>query len=289
VGGALTDTLGWRSIFAVAVPVGVATLALCARVPEGPRRAVRLDLLGQTLAAAALGALTAAGMFAGARDAAHAWLWLAAGAAASAGFLVRELRAREPLVDLRWFRDRTFGSANAVTACMTFGMYGMLFLTPLALQALYRVGATFAGAIMLPMSIVFFCVSLRSQCFVKALGPRGTIACGMAAMGAGCLGLTLGLAESPWACTAPLGLIGLGLGLTTGPVLGKVVERAPRDQAGAASGIANAARMLGATLGVALLGGTFAAGFDQSALRSALTGAGAVELCGVAIALAGLA
>jgi EmrB/QacA subfamily drug resistance transporter len=287
VGGALTDAFGWRSIFAVAIPLGIATLLIATRVAHMPTRTRQLDLLGQTLAAFALGSFTAAGMDAGVHAAARAAFWAGAGALALAAFVLRECRTSDPLVDLRLFRDHAFVAANAVTTCMTFGMYGMLFLTPLAIQSIYHVGAAKAGIILLPMSVVFFIVSMRSSFFVKMLGKRGTIACGMAGMGIGCLGLTLAIGETPLAVTVPLAIIGLGLGLTTGPVLGYAVERAPRDQAGIASGIANAARMLGATLGVALLGG-LGLDADQSALRLALGGAGAVELCGVAVALAGL-
>jgi EmrB/QacA subfamily drug resistance transporter len=285
VGGALADTLGWRSIFAVAIPFGIATLLIARRLPESGAHARTLDVPGQTLAALALGTLTAAGMAVGTRDTARSLFWLSIAVGALVAFVVRERSTREPLVDLGLFRDVAFSSANAVTALMTFGMYGMLFVTPLALQTLHHRSALEAGSILLAMSIAFFLSSTHSRTFVHLLGRQGTIATGMAAMGIGCFGLALGVDQPPVVYCVPLVVIGFGLGLATGPLLGYIVERAPKEHAGVASGIANAARMLGATVGVALLGGAFsAATADELSLRVALTCAGAAELAGMSLA-----
>jgi DHA2 family methylenomycin A resistance protein-like MFS transporter len=285
VGGVLSDALGWRSIFAVAIPFCIVALLIARRLPESRGDGRRLDAPGQTLGALALGTLTSAGMSAGAHDLSRALLWSAIAVVALIAFIVRERMTREPLVDLGLFRDFAFSSANAVTLCMTFGMYGMLFVTPLALQTLHHRTATQAGVILLALSVAFFLTSMQSRFFVKLLGRQGTVACGMAGMGFGCVGLALGIEAPLLEFCGSLVVVGIGLGLATGPLLGYIVERAPKESAGIASGVANAARMLGATVGVALLGGAFsAATSDELALRVALLCAGAVELLGMTLA-----
>ena len=173
---------------------------------------------------------------------------------------------------------------------MTFGMYGLLFLTPLALQSLRGASTSLTGAALLPMSVVFALVSTFSQRFVVRLGTRRTIAAGMACMGAGSLALAADVTAHWWLLAPGLAVVGVGLGLTTGPLLGYAVGRAPSERAGAASGIGNAARMLGATLGVAVLGGAFAhvSSVDVLPLRLAYVGGGVAELAGVAIAWLGI-
>ena len=291
VGGVLADALGWRSVFAVAIPVALGTIALVRFVPESetdPHAA--LDGTGQTLAALALGALTFAGMSVGSHTLVAAGAWLVVGIAATVAFVVRERAARHPLVDLALFRDRPFAAATLVTGCMTFGMYGMLFLTPLLLQTVRGLRATTAGLALLPLSAVFVAVSSRSGAIVERLGQRAAIALGMLAMGLGCVGLYADPAASWPLFLFALTCTGAGLGLTTGPVLGYAVKRAPDGRAGVASGIGNASRMLGATLGVAMLG---AAAGGVSAdhlgpLRLGYAGGALVEFLGAIIAVAGI-
>jgi predicted MFS family arabinose efflux permease len=194
------------------------------------------------------------------------------------------------LVDLALFRDRPFAAATLVTGCMTFGMYGMLFLTPLLLQTVRGLRATTAGLALLPLSAVFVAVSSRSGAIVERLGQRAAIALGMLAMGLGCAGLYADPAASWPLFLFALTCTGAGLGLTTGPVLGYAVKRAPDGRAGVASGIGNASRMLGATLGVAMLG---AAAGGVSAdhlgpLRLGYAGGALVEFLGAIIAVAGI-
>jgi predicted MFS family arabinose efflux permease len=212
------------------------------------------------------------------------------GIAATVAFVVRERAARHPLVDLALFRDRPFAAATLVTGCMTFGMYGMLFLTPLLLQTVRGLRATTAGLALLPLSAVFVAVSSRSGAIVERLGQRAAIALGMLAMGLGCAGLYADPAASWPLFLFALTCTGAGLGLTTGPVLGYAVKRAPDGRAGVASGIGNASRMLGATLGVAMLG---AAAGGVSAdhlgpLRLGYAGGALVEFLGAIIAVAGI-
>ncbi|HTJ26747.1 MAG TPA: MFS transporter [Candidatus Limnocylindria bacterium] len=285
VGGLLADALGWRSLFAIVIPFALAALVLARAIDEQDTTKARsLDLVGQMLAACALGALAFAGMAAGTRAWPTAFAWFAPGVLAFAAFVARERRTAEPLVDLRLFADRPFSAATFVTMTMTFGMYGLLYLTPLALQT-FQHETTFQAALaLLPMSVVFVVTSSFSGKIVPHVGVRASVAAGMAAMGSGCLVVAFGGTEHAVSLAIGLALTGLGMGLVTGPVLGFAVGRAPAELAGTASGIGNAARMLGATLGVAVLGGAFAHATNAGALRSGFAGGGLAQLLGALVA-----
>jgi MFS transporter, DHA2 family, methylenomycin A resistance protein len=142
------------------------------------------------------------------------------------------------------------------------------------------------------MSVAFVIVSQFSGKIANQLGPRVPMTAGMALMGTGLLMLafvpienSLGLIESA------LLIIGCGLGLNTGPVNSVAVANVPKSRAGTASGLVNTARMVGATLGVAVLGALFAIfGRGESGIAGGLVpafiGGAAAELLGAVIAVA---
>ncbi len=147
---------------------------------------------------------------------------------------------------------------------MTFGMYAMLFLVPLYLQSVRGASTLVAGVELLPMSVAFLWISRRSGRMASRLGPRSMMTAGMALMGLGLLSLggirartPLGLQEGDFL------VLGLGLGLNTGPVMTVAMANVAAARSGTASGVVNTARMIGATLGVAALGALFAAHVGQ--------------------------
>ena len=278
-GGLIVGQFGWRAVFLIVVPIAlVAAAVTLVQIADG-RRAPRrtIDVKGQILGALTLGAFAF-----GFIEAPH-WGWtsaqtitcLIAALAALVAFVVAERRAHEPLLPLGIFGTVTFTAASGVAAAMTFGMYAMLFLMPLYLQTVHGSSAPIVGLQMLPMSVAFFAVSQWSGSLVAWVGARAMMTTGMAAMGAGLLllstiGPQAGLARVELAFL----IIGLGLGLNTGPVLSVAVTVAPMSYSGTASSVINTARMVGATLGVALLGGLFAmyAGNDPSSAEAIVAG-----------------
>jgi EmrB/QacA subfamily drug resistance transporter len=263
LGGVLVDSVGWRSIFLLIVPICVLTLVLTATsVPESKSPAGRrLDVPGQALAIAALGALSLA-VIEGPR-----WGWgsigsvaaFVASALSAVLFVLRQKDANGALVPLAMLKNRVFSASLGIAAAMTFGMYAMLFLTPLYLQAGRGDGALLAAVELLPMSLTFVIVSQLSGKIANACRPRLPMTLGMAMMGAGLFMLALiPLNHSLVLIEAALLVIGCGLGLNTGPVNAVAVANAPSSRSGTASGLLNTARMVGATLGVALLGAIFA-------------------------------
>ena len=263
LGGVLVESVGWRSIFLLIIPLCVLALGLTATaVPESSDPKGRsLDVPGQALAVAALGALSLA-VIEGPR-----WGWesfasvaaFAGSALAAVLFVLRQRGADGALVPLPMFRNRVFSASLGIAAAMTFGMYAMLFLTPLYLQASRGDGALLAGVELLPMSVTFVIVSQLSGKIANAYGPRLPMTLGMAMMGLGLFMLALiPLDNSLLLIEAALLVIGCGLGLNTAPVNGVAVANVAAARSGTASGLVNTARMVGATLGVAVLGAIFA-------------------------------
>ena len=298
LGGLLVETVGWRSIFYLVLPLCAAALALAWRAVEesASPQGRRLDLPGQLAAIAALGGLA----FAVIEGAHLGWssvpvlLGAALGAAGGLAFVLIEQRTQGGLVPFALFRHRPFSASLAIAGLMTFGMYALLFLVPLYFQTLRGDAPLAAGIHLLPMPVAFFLVSQASGRIVGALGPRATMAAGMAAMGAGELALALVSADTAYpAIGAALAVVGVGLGLNTAPVNSVAVASVPRERSGTASGLLNTARMIGATLGVAILGAVFAhfAGQEGATqgflpgMRAALGLGGLAELAGAAVAL----
>jgi MFS transporter, DHA2 family, methylenomycin A resistance protein len=298
LGGVLVDRFGWRSIFFVVVPLALLTLVLVRWVVESADPTGRhFDLPGQALSMLGLG-LLAIGAIEGQSRGWRSPLIVAClvGAVlALAAFVAVERRAAYPLVPLDIFGQQAFTGSLGVAAAMTFGMYGMLFLVPLYLQSVLAQTATAAGLLLIPMGLTFALSSVVSGRLSTSIGPRLLIGVGMALSAVG-LGALSGLSRasvSPQFIVATL-MLGLALGLQTGPLMAVAVANAPAERTGMSSGLINVARMLGATLGVAVLGSIFAASshgahtsqqFMDGMYAALVTGA-LVEFVGCLIALA---
>ncbi len=297
VGGLLVDAAGWRSIFALVIPAAIVAMALAIwRVPESSDPKGRhLDAGGQALAIATLAALSFVAI-----EGPH-WHWsppiigiAAAAVVCGATLLWWERGQSGALIPLGLFANREFNASLGCAAAMTFGMYGMLFLTPLYLQSVGQFSAAMAGIALLPLAIVFVLVSHSSGALTKRFGARIMMTAGMGCMGLGVVMLMFVSSEpNLWLIEAALIVIGLGLGLNTGPVNAVAVASVPAARAGTASGLLNTARMVGATLGIAVLGTLFAlhAGQQQpetmiAGLRLAYGAGATVELLGALVAFA---
>jgi len=300
LGGWLVDSIGWRSIFYLALPICMVAVALtyhAVKESADPRER-HLDIPGQLLAIAGLGGLAFAAIEGG-----H-WYWtspliLAIGATALIALTLLvwvEARTEGPLLPLEFLRDPVFAAALAIAGLMTFGMYALLFLMPLYFQTVRGATPFEAGLALLPMSLSFVIVSQLVGYLTNAFGPRVVMTTGMACMAAGALVLgEIGPATSMMVIGIALFVVGVGLGLNTAPVNGVAVAAVPAVRAGTASGLLNTARMIGATFGVAILGAIFAAYAGQEAasgagflpgLRAALTVGGIGEMLGAALAFA---
>ena len=298
VGGFLVSAAGWRSIFLMIVPFALVALGLTLRAlpesrdPEGRR----LDLPGQTFAIVTLALVTLVAIEGPHWDVAMTLACIGVAVIAGTTFLSVEARTEGALLPLAILKRRGLAVAMAVASLMTFGMYGMLFLVPLYLQQQHGASVIAAGLELLPLSILYVIVSHRSGPLATRFGARAAMTSGMALLGIGLLLLSLVTATTNLSVIElDLAILGIGLGLNTGPVNSVAVASVPPARSGTASGLLNTARMVGATLGVAVMGAVFAhyagqgsPGAFVSGLQTALRIGGAGELLGAAIAFAGV-
>jgi DHA2 family methylenomycin A resistance protein-like MFS transporter len=288
LGGLLIGHFGWQSVFLVAVPLAVAAVVLAGViVPESANPVGRsLDFQGQILGAAALGGLVYAVIVA--RDGGAGWMVsLALAMVAIPLFLVAENRAGgRALVPVAMFRGGAFRGAVAATASMTFGIYGMIFLLPLGWQSSGLLTARGAGLALLPCALLFFVIAPRSGHLAQRIGVRASTAGGTAVIGVGLLVLSLTHLGAPLPeALIGLALTGIGMGINTGPLMSVAVDAVGAERSGTASSLINVARMVGATMGVAVLGAAFAlGGGGVEGWRAAMLLGGAVQLCGALVA-----
>ena len=258
VGGVLTQTVSWRAVFWLNVPVGIAALVLVhlAR-PVGTTRPGRIS---GTAVALLVGGLAATVL---AVQEATAWGWaspptvllLAVGLAASATFVVTQRRAADPLVDLGLLRNRPFLGDVAVHGLLQFGLLPVLLNSSLYLQDLLGFSPLRTGlavlAVVLPMTVA---TQLGGRWFDRA-GVRPPVLVGLAVCTAGMLVWTLTVPGLSFPLQLPgMVVMGFGMGLVISPTNTDALSRvAPADRS-QASGVLQTVRQLGATLGVAVIG-----------------------------------
>ncbi|KPI23034.1 drug resistance transporter, EmrB/QacA subfamily [Actinobacteria bacterium OV320] len=276
LGGLLVESVGWRSIFWLNLPIGlVALLATLRYVPESRApKARRPDPVGQLLVIALFGPLTYAIIEAPEAGASTRLPFAAVSLAALIGLLRYEPRRAEPLVDLRFFRSVPFSGATVVAVAAFAALGGFLFLSTLYLQNVRGLDALHAGLWMLPMAVPMFLCAPLSGRLVGSRGPRLPLLISGAAITTS--GLLFAVFEAETSdVTLFLGyvLFGVGFGFVNAPITNTAVSGMPRGQAGVAAAVASTSRQLGQTLGVAVIGAVLAAGVSTSAYRATFVSA----------------
>jgi len=268
LGGVLVATVGWRGIFWVNIPVGIAAIVLTALVVPESRaaRPRRVDPVGQVLVIVMLASLTYAiieGPRLGWSSPAILGLFAVA-ALAAAGLGVYEPRREEPLLDLRFFRSAPFTGAVLIAISAFAALAGFLFLNTLYLQDVRHLSALHAGLYTLPMAAM---TALLAPVAGRITGQRGprlplVVAAVMTTVGALLMWGVTATTPVAWLLLAYLAF-GVGNGMVNPPISNTAVSGMPRAQAGVAAAVASTSRQVGSSLGVALTG---------SALTSALHG-----------------
>ena len=259
LGGVLVDSLGWRSIFWINVPVGIAAFVLAARfVPESKApRARRIDPVGQVLVLTVLASITYGIIEGPGIGWDSPWIvgCFVLGAFALAGLLAYEPRREEPLLDPRFFRSAPFAGATMIAVCAFGALAGFLFLTTIYLQDVRGLSALRAGLYMLPMAAMTVIFAPLSGRLVGARGPRLPMIVAGIAMAVAMLPLTRLRADTPdLVLIAGFVVFGIGFGLVNAPITNTAVSGMPRAQAGVAAAIASTSRQVGGSLGVAVIG-----------------------------------
>jgi EmrB/QacA subfamily drug resistance transporter len=258
IGGVLVDAVGWRALFLINVPVGLAIVAGTRRVPGGAAGGRLPDLAGTALLGLGIGA-AALGIAQG-----PDWGWgdprtlgvLAGAVLAVAVALRRSVRHARPALETRLWRSRQFAAANLASLLYGAALFPWMLVGVLFLVSIWEYTPLEAGLAMTPGAVVAAAVALRAGPVVARRGPAAVIGAGALVLAVpGLLG-TLALPEQPSFLTfwLPVGvLIGMGMGaITTGISTAAALSVSP-ERFAAAVGLNQTARLLGGALGVAAL------------------------------------
>jgi len=274
VGGALTTYAGWRWIFFINVPIGVAVVAGGMRELVESRNEEHggLDIPGLVTLTAGLFALVL-GLFRGAD-----WGWssgrilglFAAAAVLLVLFGLLEVRQESPMFDLSLFRIPTFAGAQITAFTMSAGMFAQFLFLSIYLENVIGNSAVRTGVIFLPLSLVSFVVAPLAGRFSARFPVRWFLGGGLALTGVALL-LMHGLTLSSTASALVPGFVigGIGVGMVNAPLAATAVSVVAPQRAGMASGINNTFRQVGIATGIAALGAIF-----QSRIASQITASG---------------
>jgi MFS family permease len=259
-GGVIVDQASWRWVFALNVPLVVATVLLVlAAVPRTPTVAGRrVDVIGAVLCAAGLGGI----VFALIEQPRLGWsspailVPLAGGALALAGFIAYERRAAQPMLSLSLFERRNFSVGNLETLAMYAGLAILFFYLVIFLQQVAGYSALEAGLATLPTTLIMFALSSRFGALADRYGPRLFMGAGPLIAAAGILLLLrTGLDTSYVTDVLPAVLVfSLGLTMTVAPLTAAVLADADETDAGIASAVNNAVARVAGLVGVPIAG-----------------------------------
>ncbi len=258
-GGILIASIGWRSIFLVNLPIGLAGMWLTWRYASETTRSPHreLDLIGQAAAIGTLGCLAGAIIEAGVLGWSNPWVLsgFAVAAALTALFVLQERHVRQPMLPLSLFENRLFSLTSAVGLLVNVAFYGLIFVLSLYFQEVNGLSPFMTGLAFLPMMAAVLPVNLLAPRAAEWLGAPAVIAAGAAIAAAGCIAL-LGLERgtSYWMMCAQLVAIGAGLGLLVPPLTSTLLGSVEKSRSGLAAGVLNSMRQTGSVLGVSLFG-----------------------------------
>ena len=270
LGGLLTNSLGWRWIFFVNLPICLLTIALTVAVVRESRDATprRIDLPGMVTFTVAAACLVGA-LIRGSWTSATTVALFAVAAVALVVFVLVENRRRDPMLDLSLLRNASFPTVLFAAAMLPAAAWANWAYLALWLQSVLGMSAIEAGAVFLPASLTTFVVSLLVGRVIAKTSPRLLIGTGMLLIAAGVFAQTAVDAGSRWTAVVPgLVLIGVGAGLVLGPLSAAAMAAVPGPRAGMAGGAVNAFRQFGYAFGVAVLGAVFHAGLRGTAGES---------------------
>ena len=258
VGGAVVSGISWHWIFWLNVPIGIALIPLAlTRLQETHGPAGKLDLPGLGLASVGLTGI----VWGLVRGHGQGWMSpeiiiaLAAGAVVFALFVLWELHTKEPMLPMRFFRNRVFALANVASLLMFFGMFGSIFLLSQFFQTVQGYSPLGSGLRILPWTIMPMFVAPIAGALSDKIGGARLMGIGLTlqAAGLGSLAAISTPATPYWELVAPFMVSGIGMAMFWAPVANVVLAAVRPEEEGQASGAQNAIRELGGVFGVAVL------------------------------------
>ena len=294
LGGWLAQTLGWRSVFYINLPVGALALTLSLLfIPKDipTETGKKFDLAGAALFLAGLVCLML-GLNQGAE-----WGWLSAptlGLIAAALvlltiFVLVELRSPAPMLDLSLFRNPLFSASTASALLNYICVYSLMFLMPFYLIQGRGLNPAQAGLILTAQPIIMAIVAPISGSLSDRTGARLPGMIGMALLAAGLFLLSrLGPGSPIWMVVLGLAIAGSGTGTFISPNTSALLGAAPRHRQGIASGVLASGRNVGMVLGIGLAGAIFTTHLAQNTPDALFTGVDMGFLAAAVVAAVGI-
>jgi len=260
LGGVLVEHVSWQSIFFINLPVAACAIVVTLAATRESRDETvlpKVDLPGVAALTVGLGSLTLALVEA------PSWGWgsarilglFALAAAAIAVFVAIERRVAVPMVDFAFFRTRTFRATNVVAFIVSFSMLGMFFFLTLYMQEILGFSPLEAGLRFLPSTLMVIIVAPIAGRLTDRIGARPLITLGLSLVAASLLWQSFLTTTTGYAFLAPgFVAMGIGIALVMSPMSTAAMNAVDRTKAGVASGILSMSRMIGGTMGVAVLG-----------------------------------
>jgi EmrB/QacA subfamily drug resistance transporter len=263
VGGGLLEAFNWRSVFFAMAPVAafagglVAASVPSSRDPNAPP----LDRSGFVLSTTTIGLLVYTIIEAPSRGWASVWTLagFAIAALLGAAFVTVEQRLSQPMLELSLFRNPRFAAASGSVAISFFALSGFIFLVTQYFQFLKGYGPLSTGVRLLPVASCVAAASILGTRLAVRVGTKAVVAAGLTSMTAFYLWVaTTSVATSYGTIAAQMIVLGTGMGLTSAPATEAIMGVVPRAKAGVGSAVNDATRLLGGTLGVAVIGSVYA-------------------------------
>ncbi|MEW1720678.1 DHA2 family efflux MFS transporter permease subunit [Streptomyces sp. NPDC093109] len=295
IGGAIVEHLSWQWIFWLNLPIGLLLVPLAHwKLTESRGPNSRLDVVGTVLISLGLFGVVY-GIVQGNADgwaSAPILTALIGGGAMSVAFVLWELRAREPMLPMRMFRNRSFTGVNIASLLMALGMFGAIFLLTQFFQNIQGFSALQAGVRMLPWTGMPILVAPIAGILSDRIGGRPIVIVGLflQALGLGWFAWVTDVGVSYSSQVPALILGGVGMAMFYAPIANVLMSSVSTEEQGIASGANNALRELGGALGVAVLSAVFTAQGSLATAQSFADGlAPALWVGSAAVALGGVA
>ncbi len=263
VGGLLVEKAGWEWIFFLNVPVAIiaAPLTVYAVRESRDETAIRrVDLLGILTLSLGLGGLVLG--LVQAND--YGWTSprilaeYAVGVIGLVAFILLQLRGRDPMLDMSFFRNRTFNAGNVIAFLVTFSMFATFFFITLYMQNVEQLSPLQTGVRFLPMTVLIIATAPIAGKLSDRYGSRWLLTGGMTLIAASLFLESRITDTSGYLTLLPAFLVGgVGMGMTMSPMTAAVMSSVDRTKAGAASGVLSMTRMIGGVFGVASLTAIF--------------------------------
>lgn len=260
IGGWIVDAWNWKWVFYINLPVGIIATILIALGLQGRKHTgpIQFDIAGMfTMVVGVVSLLLALSL--GGKD--YAWdSWQILGLFALAliglvSFVIAETKAKEPILPMHLFKNRTFTSLNLIGFFMSIGMFGAITFVPFFMQGIIGVSATESGMIMTPMMVSMIITSIIGGQLVYKIGIKTQITIGMLVMAGGFwLLTTLDMDTAKLVATSYMAVIGLGMGLVMPLLTLALQESFSKEELGVVTSSSQFFRSIGGTFGITILG-----------------------------------